>query len=82
MGETITLRNEDQSCILEVDAWELLWYIPAVDTIEALSSDPPMSAVGSDVTFDITNRCHGEVEVIFWDTNGDPSIYVTLEGEN
>jgi hypothetical protein len=46
MDETITFKNEDETCILEVDAWELLWYIPSFNSIEALSSDPPESTVG------------------------------------
>ena len=29
--ESITFQLEDKSCILEVDAWELLWYIPELE---------------------------------------------------
>ena len=29
--EFITFQLEDKSCILEVDAWELLWYIPELE---------------------------------------------------
>jgi len=26
--DIIELRNEDQSCKLEIDGWEMLWYVP------------------------------------------------------
>jgi hypothetical protein len=80
MDETITFQTNDKSCILEVDAWELLWYMSPLKTSETLLSDPPMSSEDqSDVVeIDMYNYAYTAVDIYIWSSDGVPTLFTTL----